>query len=70
VAERGVSVTKLVAELVRHQSAPLAVDSEEVAELDRRWAKVAAGGATVPHDEVARWLDTWGTPAYRPWHGR
>jgi predicted transcriptional regulator len=66
-AERGVSVARLVAELVSHQSAPLAVDSEEIAELDRCWAKVEVGGTTVSHDEVVRWLDTWGTPAYRPW---
>lgn len=65
-AERGVSVARFVAELVNHESAPLAVDSDEIAELDRRWTKVQVGDATVPHDEVVRWLDTWGTPAYRP----
>ena len=69
-AERGVSVARLVAELVSHESAPLAVDSDEIAELDRRWAKVEAGDATVPHEDVVRWLDTWGTPAYRPWQDR
>ena len=69
-AERGVSVARLVAELVSHASAPLAVDTEEIAELGRRWAKVGAGGTTVSHDEVVRWLDTWGTPAYRPWQDR
>jgi predicted transcriptional regulator len=65
-----VSVARLVAELVDHERAPLAVDSEEIAELDRRWAKVEAGGTTVSHDEVVRWLDTWDTPAYRPWQDR
>jgi predicted transcriptional regulator len=69
-AARGVSLARLVAELVSHESAPLAVDSEEIAELDRRWAKVEAGGTTVSHDEVVRWLDSWGTPAYRPWQER
>jgi predicted transcriptional regulator len=64
---RGVSVAQFVADLVSHDSAPLAGDSDEIVELDRRWATVAAGGTTVPHDEVVRWLDTWGTPAYRPW---
>jgi predicted transcriptional regulator len=61
-AERGVSVSQIVAELV-----PLAIDSDAIAELDRRWAAIEAGEPTVPHDQVARWLKTWGTPAFRPW---
>jgi predicted transcriptional regulator len=69
-AERGVSVARLVAELVSHDNVPLAAESEDVAELDRRWAKVQAGEATAPHDQVVRWLESWGTPAYRPWRER
>ncbi len=61
-AERGVSVSQLVAELV-----PLAIDDEAIAELDRRWAAVEKGGVTVPHAEVERWLKTWGAPDFRPW---
>ena len=61
-AERGVSVSQLVAELV-----PLAIDNEAIAELDRRWSAVKKGRATVPHAEVERWLRTWGTPEYRSW---
>lgn len=61
-AERGVSVSQLVAELV-----PLAADDEAIAELDRRWARVEAGGTTVAHDDVERWLRTWGTTEFRPW---
>jgi predicted transcriptional regulator len=68
-AERGISVADLLAEVAR-ESGPVAVDAEEIAELDRRWAKVKAGEATVPHDEVVRWLGTWGTPAFKPWHDR
>jgi hypothetical protein len=26
--------------------------------------------ATVAHEDVARWLETWGTPAFKPWHDR
>ena len=44
--------------------------SDLVAELDRRWKAVEAGGATVPHDQVVRWLETWGTSAFRPWRDR
>jgi predicted transcriptional regulator len=62
-AARGVSVSEVVAELV-----PLAIDDEDVAELDRRWAKVAAGGGTVPHEEIEEWLRGWGTPGFRRWH--
>lgn len=64
-AERGVSVSQLVAELV-----PLAIDDETIAELDRRWSAIEKGGATVPHDDVERWLRTWGTPDFRPWSER
>ena len=41
--------------------------AEEIAELDRRWAKIAAGEPTIPHKDVVRWLNTWGTPAFKPW---
>ena len=67
---RGVSVSELVAELVTLDSEPIAVDSTEIAELDRRWNEVADGRATVSNTEVVRWLRTWGTPAFRRWHER
>ncbi len=69
-AERGVSVAELVAELAVFDSAPIAVDSKDIAELDRRWNAVESGRATLPHEEVVRWLRTWGTPAFRRWHER
>jgi predicted transcriptional regulator len=50
--------------------ASAAIDLDELAELERRWAAIEAGEATVPHDEVVRWLETWGTPAFRPWRDR
>jgi predicted transcriptional regulator len=68
--ERGVSVARVVAELVTSDEALLAMERDELVELDRRWAKVAAGDATVPHADVVRWLETWGTAAYRSWHER
>jgi predicted transcriptional regulator len=60
--ERGVSVAQLISELI-----PFTIDDEAIAELDRRWAKVKAGGKTVPQSDVERWLKTWGTPEFRPW---
>jgi hypothetical protein len=69
-AERGVSVSELVAELVMLDSEPLVVEPGEIAELDRRWKSVEAGGATASNAEVVRWLRTWGTPAFRRWHER
>jgi predicted transcriptional regulator len=66
-AERGVTVSELVAEL---DSQPIAVESSEIAELDRRWKAVETGRATVANADVVRWLRTWGTPAFRPWHDR
>jgi predicted transcriptional regulator len=43
-------------------------DPDEVAELERQWAEIESGAVlTVPHEKVARWLETWGTPAFKPW---
>jgi predicted transcriptional regulator len=69
-AERGVSVSELVAELVTLDREPVAVESSEIAELDRRSKAIEAGAAIVPHRDVVRWLRTWGTPAFRRWHER
>jgi len=68
-AARGVSVSELIAELAAFEAAT-ATEAGEVAELDRRWKSVASGRATVPHEEVVRWLQTWGTPAFRAWRDR
>ncbi|HKG79115.1 MAG TPA: hypothetical protein VKA78_06845 [Pyrinomonadaceae bacterium] len=67
-AERGISVAALLAEVAR-ESGPVAADAAEIAELDRRWTKVQSGEATA-HDEVVRWLGTWGTPEFKRWHDR
>ncbi len=63
------SVSELVAELVTLDSEPIAVEASEIAELDRRWKAIEGGRATVSNTEVVRWLRTWGTPAFRRWHG-
>jgi predicted transcriptional regulator len=69
-AERGLSVSELLAEMTALQERPAVLSSEEIAELDGQWAAVKAGEPTVPHEEVVRWLQTWGTPAFRPWQNR
>lgn len=69
-AERGVSVPQLVAEMAAQQGAPVTLPPEQLADLDRQWAAIKAGERTVPHDQVVRWLETWGTPAFRPWQSR
>lgn len=63
------SVAELLAEMVREGEA-VEVDPAEIAELDRRWAKIEAGEATIPHEDVVRWLNTWGTPVFKPWRDR
>jgi len=68
-AERGITVAELLNEVVRG-SEPVAVDAADVAELDRRWAGVAGGRPTTAHKDVVRWLDTWGTPGFKPWPER
>jgi predicted transcriptional regulator len=66
-AELGVTVSELVAELATLDSDPIVVESDEIAELDRRWKTIEAGQPTVPHERVVRWLRTWGTPRFRRW---
>lgn len=68
--ERGMTVPDLLAELVRADREPVTVDPEQIAELARRSAAIEAGQPTVPNEQVVRWLETWGTPAYKPWHER
>jgi len=67
---RGVSVSDLVAQLAVLESATAVTDAEHIAEFDRRWKAVEEGERTIPHDEVVRWLETWGTPEFRPWRDR
>jgi predicted transcriptional regulator len=69
-AAAGVSVSELIAQLVSLTGEPAKVPSEELDELDRQWAAIKAGEPTVAHADVVRWLDTWGTPGFRPWQGR
>lgn len=66
-AEIGTSVAAVVSELALLDRQPTPVSAAELAELDRRWASVKAGEATVPHEKVAEWLKTWGEPDSRPW---
>lgn len=66
-AELGVTVSELVAGLIRDDSPPAEDFGDQIAELERRWQKVLAGGGTVPHDKVVGWLETWGTPEFKPW---
>jgi predicted transcriptional regulator len=69
-AEAGLSVTALLAEMFAVGSTPAELPSAELAELDRQWAAIKAGEPTVPHEDVVRWLHTWGTPGFRPWNSR
>ncbi|MFL6972978.1 MAG: hypothetical protein ACJ8F2_13790, partial [Xanthobacteraceae bacterium] len=69
-AARGVTIGQVVADLVAFIDPQVSADAEELAELDRQWAAIEAGEPTIPHEQVARWLETWGTPAFKPWHER
>lgn len=59
---RGVPISEVVSQLVA-----LDPTTDDIAKLDAQWAAIEAGEPTIPHDEVARWLKTWGTPAFKPW---
>lgn len=65
--ERGLTVPDLVAEYLDGDCAPANLDPGQIAELDRRWAAIEAGQPTVPNDKIVRWLETWGTPAFKQW---
>jgi len=67
-AEMGTSVAAVVSELALLDR-PTPVSPAELAELDRRWAKIKAGEATIPHEKVASWLETWGDRNSEPWQG-
>ena len=69
-AELGLTVPQLIAELATLDSDPRDAAAEEIAELDRRYAKVTDEGARVPHERVVQWLRTWGTPRFRQWPGQ
>ena len=67
-AERGLSVPELVAEMAALAALPETLSTDDVAELDRRWAAIEAGEPTISNDAVVRWLRTWGSPAFKSWH--
>ena len=68
-AELGVRVPQLIAELATLDSGPREADADEIAELDRRYAK-ATEGSRVAHEHVVQWLRTSGTPRFRQWPGQ
>jgi len=69
-ADRGVSVADLVAELAELAADPITLSEADLAELDRIALEADQPGGTVPHEDVALWLETWGTADYKPWGGR
>jgi hypothetical protein len=66
-AERGLSVPDLIAEMTSIATSDEALSTDDIAELDRRWAAIEAGEPTIPHDSVVRWLRTWGSPEFKSW---
>jgi predicted transcriptional regulator len=68
--ERGVTVPELVAELVTLETSSVDTDAADIAELDRRWKAFEAQGSVAANDDVVRWLQTWGTTAFRSWRKR
>jgi predicted transcriptional regulator len=48
------------------EDASAKVLAKGLTELDRQWIAIKAGELTIAHDDVVRWLDTWGTPNFRP----
>ena len=65
--EWGMTVPDLLAQFAQEAREPVDIETAQTTELDRRWAAVEAGAPTVSNDKVVRWLETWGTPAFKPW---
>jgi len=68
--EQGVTVSQLAAELATLATGPVSADHDEIAELDRRWEAFKAQDSVASSEDVVRWLQTWGTPAFRSWRSR
>jgi hypothetical protein len=66
-AERGMSVPELGAELVTLEAGPVVAEAADIAELDRRWKLFEAQQQVAADAHVVRWLESWGTPAFRSW---
>jgi hypothetical protein len=47
---------------------PVKVSAAELADLDHQWVAIKSGEPTVPHEDVVRRLDTWGTLGVKAWH--
>jgi hypothetical protein len=62
---QGMSVAELVAGMTAISGTPVMLSSADLADLDRQWASVKAGEATVSHDEVTPWLHSCGTPSFK-----
>ncbi len=71
-AAHGVTVAVLLAEWLALDELSPRDDPASIIELDKRWEAVrkGKGAPTVLQGEVERWLETWGTPAFRGWRDR
>jgi predicted transcriptional regulator len=67
---RGQSVAEVVAELVESDGGAIDTSAAQIAELESRWDRFAKQSTAVPHHEVVRWLETWGTAENGPRPGR
>jgi len=61
------SVAELVAGMTAVSGTPVVLSTGDLADLDRQWASIKSGEATVSHDEVTRWLHSWGTASFKRW---
>lgn len=67
---RGQSISEVIADLIADHESVVEKDSAQITELERRWERFNKQPSTVPHDQVVRWLETWGTANYRPLSSR
>lgn len=69
-ALHGVSVAALLAEWLALDALAPRHSPDESAELEARWKNIEEGASTISQGKAERWLATWGTPGFQPWHRR
>jgi len=67
-AELGVTVSELVSDLAMLYCDSVVVDTDDIAELERRCKEIVSGATTVPHEQVVHWMRTWGDVAVSALH--
>ena len=65
----GLTVSEFLETLMHSGPSAGEIADSALAELEKSWEQTTLAG-TVAHEDVAAWLQTWGTEQFRPWGTR